>query len=131
MALKDLADVPLMLPSRNNFVRRAIDIGFASLHLAPLITAEVESLGTLREAVAAGAGATILPWSVASEVATPARSVVRAIEAPRIDETVSLCISDHAPLSEATMAVRSVLAKLTLDAARAGRWLRPRGPVTN
>lgn len=124
--LADLVGVPLMLPSRVNFVRKAVESAFASIHQTPRIVAEVESLGTLREAVGEGVGSTILPWSVANQIATPLRSVIRAISNPKIEDTVSMCVSDHMPLSEAAVAVRSILLDLALAAAKSGRWQNPK-----
>jgi LysR family nitrogen assimilation transcriptional regulator len=115
-----------MLPSKLNFVRRAVDAAFANIHQSPNIVAEVESLGTLRDAVAEGTGSTILPWSVACQIATPSRSVVRAISSPTIEETVSVCVSDQMPLSEAAVAIRNVLLDIALTAARSGRWQAPK-----
>jgi LysR family transcriptional regulator, nitrogen assimilation regulatory protein len=124
--LTELAGVPLMLPSKLNFVRRAVDAAFATIHQSPNIVAEVESVSTLRDAVAEGAGSTILPWSVACQIATPSRSVVRAISNPRIEETVSICVSDQMPLSEPAVAIRNVLLEIALTAARSGRWQVPK-----
>lgn len=125
----DLVGVPLMLPSRINFVRRAVDAAFSTLHTAPHIIAEVESLDTLREAVADSAGCTILPWSVANQIAVPGRSFLRSIIDPKIEDTISVGVSDHAPLSEAAAAVRGVLLDLALTAARSGRWQSPARPT--
>lgn len=124
--VSELAGVPLMLPSKLNFVRRAVDGAFASIHQSPNIVAEVESVSTLRDAVAEGAGSTILPWSVACQIAVPSRSVVRAITSPKIEETVSVCVSDQMPLSEAAVAIRNILLELALTAARSGRWQAPK-----
>jgi LysR family nitrogen assimilation transcriptional regulator len=126
IALAELAGIPLMLPSKLNFVRRAVDAGFAAIHLTPNLVAEVESLETLRDAVAEGAGSTILPWSVACQIAVPSRSVVRAITSPRIEETVSVCVSDQMPLSEAAVAIRNVVLDIAMTAARSGRWQAPK-----
>ncbi|MBL8697650.1 MAG: nitrogen assimilation transcriptional regulator NAC [Alphaproteobacteria bacterium] len=125
LTVTDLVGIPLMLPSRVNFVRRAIDAAFAAIHQPPNIIAEVESLGTLRDAVAGGTGCTILPWSVANQIATPGRSMIRAITGPRISDTISIGISDQMPLSEAAVAVRGVLLDLALTAAKSGRWQSP------
>ncbi|WP_342364368.1 nitrogen assimilation transcriptional regulator NAC [Terrarubrum flagellatum] len=120
-----LIDIPLLLPSRVNFVRRAVDTAFSSIHRAPHIVAEVESLDTLREAVADGTGCAILPWSVANQIAIPHRSAVFAIANPRIEDTISIGVSDQMALSEAAVAVRGVLLDLALTAARSGRWQKP------
>jgi LysR family transcriptional regulator, nitrogen assimilation regulatory protein len=125
VSLSELVGVPLMLPSRVNFVRKAVDAAFSTLHKTPNIIAEVESLDTLREAVADGAGCTILPWSVANQIAIPGRSQVLPIIDPKIEDTISIGVSDHTPLSEAAVAVRGVLLDLALTAAKSGRWQSP------
>lgn len=121
----NLEGVPLMLPSRVNFVRRAVDAAFASIHRTPGIIAEVESPGALRDAIAEGMGCAILPWSVANQICAPGRSAVRAITNPRISDTISIGVSDQIPLSDAAVAVRGVLLDLALVAARSGRWQSP------
>ncbi len=123
--LADLVSVPLLLPSRINFVRKAVDRGFAAIDQTPYVVAEVESLETLRAAVADGVGCAILPWSVANQIAVPGRSHIVAIANPRIEDTISIGISEQMPLSEAAVAVRSILLDLALIAAKSGRWQCP------
>lgn len=124
-ALSDLVELPLLAPSRVNFVRKAIDAAFAAIHRTPPIVAEVESLETLRDAVADGVGATILPWSVANRIAIPGRCRLVAIGEPKIEDAISIGVSDHIPLSEAAVAVRAVLLDLALAAVNSGRWRSP------
>lgn len=121
----DLVDIPLLLPSRINFVRKAVEAGFASIHRSPLIVAEIESLETLRKAVAKGVGGTILPWSVAEQIAVAGLSQVISIKNPKIEDTISIGISEQIPLSEAAVAVRDILLDIALTAAASGRWQNP------
>ncbi|WNJ93573.1 nitrogen assimilation transcriptional regulator NAC [Bosea sp. 685] len=121
IALGELVDMPLMLPSRANFVRKAVDAAFAGIRHDPRLVAEIESLGTLRDAVSEGAGATILPWSVANQVVVPGRSAIRQIASPKIEDTVSLCVSDLIPLSEAAVAIRGILFEIATQAVLSGR----------
>lgn len=118
--LAEIAGLPLLLPSQVNFVRRAVDSAFSGLRQVPRIAAEVESLGTLRGAVCDGTGVTILPWSVASQIAVPLRSAIRRISKPKIEETVSLCVSDQMPLSEAAAAIHALLFELAT--VESGQW---------
>lgn len=121
----DLVSVQLLLPSQINFVRKAVDRGFAAINRTPYVVAEVESLETLRAAVADGVGCAIMPWSVANQIAVPGRSSVVAITNPQIEDTISIGIPEQMPLSEAAVAVRSILLDLALNAAKSGRWQRP------
>ena len=127
--LTDLVGAPLMLPSRINFVRRAVDSSFSSIHQSPNIVAEVESLETLSKAVAEGVGCAILPWSVANQIAVADRSFVKAIQNPTIEDTISIGISDQMPLSEAALAVRELLLELALEAVKSGLWQSPQQSV--
>jgi LysR family nitrogen assimilation transcriptional regulator len=122
LPVEALAAVPLLLPPSWNFVRKAVEAAFARLHHAPMIVAEVESPSTLRAAVAAGVGCTILPWSVARQVMTPELSLIRRLSNPRIEDTVSLCVSEQMQGSEATQAVQRILLDLARDSAASGNW---------
>lgn len=126
LQLSDLIDVPLLLPSRINFVRKAIDAAFASIHHGPTVIAEIESLETLSKAVADGVGCAILPWSVANQIAISGRSFVKAITNPLIEDMISIGVSDQIPLSEAALAVRGVLQEVAHDAIKSGSWHKPK-----
>jgi LysR family nitrogen assimilation transcriptional regulator len=123
--LGDLVDFPLMLPTRNNFVRKAVDSAFSSIRHTPRIVAEIESLATLTNAIGEGTAGTILPWTVANQVRPP-RAVVRPICDPKIEDTVSLAVSDQMPLSEAAMSIRKLLFDMASEAVASGLWQKPR-----
>ncbi len=115
MTLPVLAEVDLLLPGRTHFLRRLVDNAFAQARLQPRVRAEIESAATLREAIEAGLGATILPWALASTFSGLRPPVVRRIDdvgQPGLAATVSLCVSNSAPLSEAALAIRKVLLEL-------------------
>ncbi len=107
--LSKLDGVPLLLPSRNHFLRRLIDEHLARARVTPMIVSELESVPALGAAVMDGLGATILPASVAEGARSFSGAVTRRLVRPVIEATVSLCISDHLPLSEPAIAAKSVL----------------------
>jgi LysR family transcriptional regulator, nitrogen assimilation regulatory protein len=109
LPLSALADVPLLLPSRGHFLRRLIDESLARARVLPKVVSEIESVSALGAAVLDGLGSTILPASVTAGSAGFAGAEVRRLVRPVIEATVSLCTSDHLPLSEPALAVRSVL----------------------
>jgi len=116
-----LDGVELMLPGRTHYLRRLIDDAFARIGIKPRVTAEIESAATLREAIEGGLGATILPWAVARSFAGHHRPAVRQVVEPAIRSTVSLCVSDHLPMSEPALAVRDLLGKLVRELVDSGR----------
>ncbi|AUT64474.1 nitrogen assimilation transcriptional regulator NAC [Paraburkholderia sp. SIMBA_049] len=117
IAVTDLRDVPLLLPRPYNYLRKYVDEGFASVQMMPNVVAEIESASTLSAAVSAGIGATILPESTARVVAAAGDIVQSRIVSPVIKIPLSVCLSDHLPLSEPAAAVKDILLELAGDLA--------------
>jgi LysR family nitrogen assimilation transcriptional regulator len=107
--LRALADIDLLLPSRMHLLRRLIDEAFASAGITPNIRAEIESSETLRQAIEARVGATILPAALAGLGSAGAALTVRKIVEPVIRTTISLCIPNHVPMSEQAKVVLGLL----------------------
>jgi LysR family nitrogen assimilation transcriptional regulator len=104
-----LDKMPLLLPSKNHLLRRLIDDALARARVSANVISEIESVPALSAAVLDGLGSTILPASVVTSTPTFSGAKVRALTRPVIDATVSLCFSDHLPLSEPALAARAVL----------------------
>ncbi|MBN7804556.1 nitrogen assimilation transcriptional regulator NAC [Agrobacterium rosae] len=109
LPLSELDNIPLLLPSKGHLLRRLIDEAMARARATPKVISEIESVPALSAAVLDGMGSTILPASVVTENSAFAGAEIRALVKPVIEATVSLCISDHLPLSEPALAARSVL----------------------
>ncbi|USU07969.1 LysR substrate-binding domain-containing protein [Sphingomonadaceae bacterium OTU29MARTA1] len=120
--LADIAAIPLMVPPKQNFVRKRVDAAFMRKQLQSMIVAEVEALRTLEESVAMGIASTILPWSVASQIVVPGKSRLYAICNTAISEVVSLCFPDNIPEIEATLAVRKILVELANAVIANNTW---------
>ncbi len=117
ISVADLRDVPLLLPRPYNYLRKYVDEGFASVQTTPNVVAEIESASTLSAAVGAGIGATILPESTARVVAAGGDIVQSRIVSPVIKIPLSVCLSDHLPLSEPATVVKDILLELAGDLA--------------
>ncbi|WP_118180550.1 nitrogen assimilation transcriptional regulator NAC [Paraburkholderia phosphatilytica] len=117
IAVTGLRDVPLLLPRPYNYLRKYVDEGFARVQMIPNVVAEIESASTLSAAVSAGIGATILPESTARAVAAAGDIVQSRIVSPVIKIPLSVCLSDHLPLSEPAAAVKDILLELAGDLA--------------
>ncbi|MFJ9704891.1 nitrogen assimilation transcriptional regulator NAC [Streptomyces sp. NPDC101234] len=110
--LPDLKDVPLLLPSRIHTVRQVVDAAFHQASLEPNVVGEVESALTLVNAVDAGLGATVLPWSAARAILDVRSLSVRRITGPVIQVKLSMVTSDNQPLSEPALAVHDLFLEL-------------------
>jgi len=128
IALRSLAEMDLLLPSRTHFLRRLIDEAFARIGVTPRITAEIESAATLRQAIEAGVGATILPSASAHEPSAAAPPLIRRIVEPGLQATVSLCVPDHLPMSDQARAVLDILRRQIDDLFVDGRLVGIRAP---
>ena len=111
VTVEELAEIDLLLPSRIHTIRQVVDAAFAQASLAPRVVGEIESALTLVNAVTADLGATVLPWSAARAILDVSGLVVRRI-APAIEVQLSLCTSDHQPLSEPALVVHDLFHEL-------------------
>jgi LysR family nitrogen assimilation transcriptional regulator len=112
LALRMLGDIDLFLARPYNVVRRMVDEAFAGAGMVPRVVAEVESAGTLTAVIAEGLGATILPESMARQIAASCNGWLCRIVDPVIEAPLALCQADNMPLSEPAQAVRDVLMEL-------------------
>ncbi|WP_371543499.1 nitrogen assimilation transcriptional regulator NAC [Streptomyces sp. NBC_00554] len=115
VSIAELADVGLLLPSRIHTIRQVVDAAFRHASLEPRVVGEIESVLTLTSAIGASLGATVLPWSAAQAILDVRKLVVRRITDPAIEVKLSLCTSDHQPLSEPALAVHDLFHELIRD----------------
>jgi LysR family nitrogen assimilation transcriptional regulator len=115
--LAQLLDVELLLPRPYNVVRKLVDEAFLGIHRTPNVVAEIESASTLVAALADGLGATILPGSAARVIGAACNARLCRIVNPVIEAPLSLCLSDHLPMSEPGLAVKEILMELVGDLA--------------
>jgi LysR family nitrogen assimilation transcriptional regulator len=110
--LRTIGELELYLPRPYNVVRRMVNEAFAAAGMTPRVVAEIESANTLTAAIADGLGATILPESMAREIAASCNAWQSRIIDPVIEAPLALCQSDHLPLSEPAQAIREILLEL-------------------
>jgi len=113
--LSALGGVDLLLPGPTHFLRKLIDTAFTRAGIKPRVVAEIESAATLRDAIEAGLGATILPWALTSTFVGAERPLTRRLCNPTLSATVSLCVSDHQPMSDQAAAVGNTLSELVKE----------------
>ena len=120
--LAELQDVELFLPRPYNIVRKLVDEHFLRAGMTPRLVGEVESAPTLRAVVADALGATVLPASMAREMADAPGLYCRRIVSPVIQAPLTLCQSDHLPLSEPAQVVKDILMELAPGLATHSTW---------
>jgi LysR family nitrogen assimilation transcriptional regulator len=119
--LAALADIELLLPGRMHLLRQLIESAFEQAGVTPKVTAEIESPATLREAIEAGLGSTILPWAVANTFEGARPPVIRRLAEPKLQATVSMCVPENKQVSEPALAVADILSQLVRELASSGQ----------
>jgi LysR family transcriptional regulator, nitrogen assimilation regulatory protein len=113
ISLADLADLPLILPSRPNAFRILIEGEMIAINRKPLITLEVDGLNAILSLVKEGVGHAVLPSYTLSNFDDPASFTLRRIASPRIMSELALVRSSRRPSTEtqktAIEVVKSVL----------------------
>jgi LysR family nitrogen assimilation transcriptional regulator len=114
ITLAELAAEPLLLPSPPSTIRSRIDGALREAHLPYGLAAEVSATDLLIRLVAAGVGATALPWSALSEDVAHRRIAAYELSDVSLWRELSLCLPAGVPLSPAAEVVRdSLVGELT------------------
>lgn len=122
ISVVSLAEIDLLLPSGIHALRKAVMTAFARAKITPKVIAEIESVATLSDAIAEGFGATILPWSMVTRIKDASILSVRRVVRPIIEAPISMCVSDHLPLSDPALAVHAILRDLVRQLGTGTLW---------
>lgn len=122
VSLQEMARIPLILPGSNAPKRQMMEALFRASDLALNLAAETSAISTTISAVNAGIGAAILPWSATAHSLAQGLLRRRAIEQPRFSRPISLCSSERAPPSTASLAVAAVIKRVICEMVIDGDW---------
>lgn len=122
LSLKDLGRWPLVLPGPDHGLRRIIDDACAPLGIELDVVAEIESLTSVKRAVEAGLGCTILPKGSAAEEIAQGRLRASEIESPAMVRRVVCATSVTRPSTPAGTAVMDLVTEVLRRMVDAGDW---------
>ncbi len=105
VALKDIAALPLVIPSRPNAIRMLVESGLANLGLRPHIALEIDGVAAILELVADGAGSAVLSRNAVATSGRPQAYALRPIT-PRLRTKLSIAVSSQRP---ATLTKKAML----------------------
>jgi LysR family nitrogen assimilation transcriptional regulator len=97
IALKDVAALPLVIPSRPNAIRMHVESELARIGCQPHIAYEIDGVPAILELVADGAGAAILSRNAVASSIKPSAFSVRSIKDPTLTIALSTAISSLRP----------------------------------
>jgi LysR family nitrogen assimilation transcriptional regulator len=113
--LAALAKLPLILPSRPNAFRLALEAGMNQIGLAPRIVLEVDGLNAIVDLVREGLGFAVLPPYTLAGLGQPHPLTLHAIAQPKLLSELVLVSSARRPSTDTHKAVRHLLAQTLAD----------------
>lgn len=123
ISLEQLQQVPLILPSGSHGLRSSIMASFTSAGFQSQMAMEIDSLTLLMEAVDAGMGATVQPWSAVGMYRDAAeRFQWSQIADDSVRRKAALCSLSDDELSPAALAARVVLTDCARQLVYSGVW---------
>ena len=97
IALRDVAALPLVIPSRPNAIRMHVESAMAQIGCQPLIALEIDGVPAILDLVADGAGSAILSRNAVARSVKPSAFSVRAISSPALNIELSTAVSSLRP----------------------------------
>ncbi|CAM4212557.1 LysR family transcriptional regulator [Bordetella tumbae] len=119
--LRDIANLPLLMPSASHGLRAQVDASFARLRMEFNLAAEIDGLDVLMDLVRNGFGATIQPGAAIVRLRGEPLAV-RQITDRHLRRTNLLASVSDDELSPAALAARVLLAQTVENLVRAGTW---------
>lgn len=111
IALRDIAALPLVIPSRPNAIRMQVEAELASLGVCAQVALEIDGVAAILDLVADGAGAALLSRNAVSSSIRPSAYWVRAIVEPPLRTRLCLAISSQRPATLTQQAALALLQK--------------------
>jgi LysR family tcuABC transcriptional regulator len=124
VSLRELTEVPLILPSQNHGLRRRIDLEYERLEMSLIPIAEIDSLAVLMTCLLRGMGATIKPKSAMNVFGAAFAAQWRCL--PIRDIELKRVIYIHSPptddMSEAIRAMKTEMTAMIYEQVNEETW---------
>jgi LysR family nitrogen assimilation transcriptional regulator len=108
ISLKEVSELPLVIPSRPNAIRMHVESEMANIGCRLKIALEIDGVSAILDLVADGAGSAVLSRNAVDSSVRPSAYTVRSIANPVLRTKVSLATSSQRPTTltqQATLAL--------------------------
>lgn len=106
VTLRDLADFPLVIPSRPNAIRMQVETELAAVGQRPNVVLEIDGVATILDLIQDGAGCAVLTRHAVSTSAYPQAFACRPITGPAMRTKLMSAMSSQRP---ATLTQKAIL----------------------
>ena len=117
-SLRELARLPLVIPSRPNAFRMQVESALAAAGLEPNIALEIDGIGAIHDLVAEGAGVAVLTRNAVRTYHRPEVFAVRRIADPGLRCRVSIASSSRRPATPIQRSAAGLLRQTALELLR-------------
>jgi LysR family nitrogen assimilation transcriptional regulator len=114
--LKDLCELPLILPSKPNAFRLLIEVEMQKLNARPHIALEIDGINAILELVKEGLGFAVLPTYTLNQFPNPEVFTTHCIQRPQLLSQLMLVWSSKRP-STGTQRVALALTQKVIQEA--------------
>lgn len=122
ITLADTVHRPLLVPGPGSGIQRVLKKAFAERGLTVAPIGEIDALGALHQAVAAGIGDTILPWSALYQGGGKTALNYQRFADVKLVRNVAVCYPEIGQRSPAIEVVAMTLKSLIGDLIENGTW---------
>ncbi|HEX4409060.1 MAG TPA: LysR substrate-binding domain-containing protein [Xanthobacteraceae bacterium] len=122
VTLREIAERPLLLPGPGSGIEKAVREAFKGHEIGPTIIGEIDTMTTLRRAVAAGVADTILPWAALTEESGKRGLHGRRFTDVKLIRPVALCFSEVSDRGPAIDAAAATLKKVIETLIKKRKW---------
>ncbi len=107
--LRDIAQLPLVIPSRPNAIRMRVESEMAARGCSPRVALEIDGVSAILDLVADGSGNAILSHNAVHSSTNPSLFRLRPIRDPRLRVRISLAVSAHRPATLTQQATQALI----------------------
>ena len=97
LALAELAEMPLVIPSRPNAIRMRVESELANVGLRPRVALEIDGVAAILDLVADGAGSAVLSRNAVATSVRPQAFTMRPIGRPPLQSRLMVAMSSLRP----------------------------------
>ena len=115
ITLREVAELPLLIPSRPNALRMHVESEMASIGCQPQIALEIDGVSAMLDLVADGAGVAILSRNAVMRSVRPSAYALRAIGEPALRIPLATAISSLRPSTLTQQATLELLREVAQE----------------
>lgn len=112
VAIGELPDYPLIVPSRPNAIRMLIETELANLGLRPSIAFEVDGVSAILDLVAEGFGYAILSQTAVANLAGERQFQLRSVQGDGLKAKLSLGVNSHRQITATQRALIDLIGRV-------------------